>query len=227
MNFQGFPKMARLSREVIITEKIDGTNACIVIGAIPKLSEGDPDWPSPHQPERIAYWYGMDGSAWGIWAGSRTRWVTPENDNYGFAKWVKDHVEELKLLGSGRHFGEWWGQGIQRNYGLKEKRFSLFNPIRWHLKGDKARCISVNERGEPKMQQPIPKCVGLVPTISSGIFTSELVDSALNILRKSGSNAVPGFMNPEGIVIYHTAGNVSFKKTLEKDSAPKNISMVA
>lgn len=27
MEFQGFPKMPRLSREVIISEKLDGTNA--------------------------------------------------------------------------------------------------------------------------------------------------------------------------------------------------------
>ena len=31
MNFIEFPKMARLSREAIITEKIDGTNASIFI----------------------------------------------------------------------------------------------------------------------------------------------------------------------------------------------------
>ena len=29
--FMGFPKIARYSREVIVTEKIDGTNACIYI----------------------------------------------------------------------------------------------------------------------------------------------------------------------------------------------------
>lgn len=31
IEFKGFPKMARLSRECIITEKIDGTNAQICI----------------------------------------------------------------------------------------------------------------------------------------------------------------------------------------------------
>ena len=30
--FIGFPKIARLSREIVITEKIDGTNGCIFIG---------------------------------------------------------------------------------------------------------------------------------------------------------------------------------------------------
>ena len=32
MEFQDFPKMARLARDVIVTEKIDGTNAQVCIG---------------------------------------------------------------------------------------------------------------------------------------------------------------------------------------------------
>lgn len=38
----------------------------------------------------------------------------------------------------------------------------------------------------------------------------------------NGSVAAPGFANPEGVVIYHTAGNVLFKKTLIKDEIPKS-----
>jgi len=102
-DFVAFPKIARLSRECVISEKIDGTSAQILITD--------------------------DGQ---IKAGSRSRWLTPENDNFGFAAWVADNKEELLTLGVGRHFGEWWGEGIQRNYGLKERRFSLFNTIRWH-----------------------------------------------------------------------------------------------
>ena len=36
-------------------------------------------------------------------------------------------------LGEGVHRGEWWGNGIQRGYGLQngDKRFSLFNVHRW------------------------------------------------------------------------------------------------
>jgi hypothetical protein len=29
-------------------------------------------------------------------------------------------------------------------------------------------------------------------------------------------------MKPEGIVVYHTAGRMYFKKTIEKDSEPKS-----
>ena len=49
---------------------------------------------------------------------------------FGFARWVETNRERLiTLLGPGLHFGEWWGSGIQRGYGLTkgDKRFSLFN----------------------------------------------------------------------------------------------------
>src|SRR3990167_9072581 len=106
MEFRPMGKIPRLSREIVITEKIDGANASVFIAPVPKPSEGDLDWPSPHQPERLAHWYGADASMWGIWAGSRTHWITPENDDRGWARWVQEHVEELKRLGPGRHFGE-------------------------------------------------------------------------------------------------------------------------
>ncbi len=102
MTFEGFPKMPRLMREVVVTEKIDGTNACVAISE--------------------------DGS---FQVGSRRRWITPEKDNHGFAAWAHAHRDELMQLGPGRHFGEWWGRQIQRGYGLDERRFSLFNVARW------------------------------------------------------------------------------------------------
>jgi len=191
MEFQEFPKIARLSREVIVTEKIDGTNGCIYIS-----DDGD------------------------MYVGSRTRWITPENDNHGFAKWAFEHALELhKGLGLGRHFGEWWGSGIQRGYGLPkgEKRFSLFNIIRWCLHDQEPQPISTDEKGNVRMQDKLPLCCSLVPILWRGLFDSMAIDEALAALRISGSMAVPGYMNPEGIVVFHVAGNVAFKKTLGKD----------
>ena len=43
----------------------------------------------------------------------------------------------------------------------------------------------------------------------------------MNLLTYSGSAAAPGFMKPEGVVIYHTTGSVLFKKTFEKDEKGK------
>jgi hypothetical protein len=50
------------------------------------------------------------------------------------------------------------------------------------------------------------------------MFTTEAVEASLDYLRQTGSVAVPTFMKPEGIVIYHTAGRMYFKKTIEGDS---------
>ena len=47
------------------------------------------------------------------------------------------------------------------------------------------------------------------------------VDYVMGLLKTNGSYAAPGFMKPEGIVIYHTAANMGFKKTFEKDSEGK------
>lgn len=207
--FVKFPKMARLSREVIISEKIDGTNAQVFI----KVLEGADD------PGALVC---KDGLA--MYAGSRTRWITPTNDNFGFAKWVVDHADDLFLLGPGRHFGEWWGSGIQRGYGLAkgERRWSLFNTVRWCLHGSAPERIAMADPRIEKWQDVLPACCGLVPVLYRGIFDTLIADEMLADLRGLGSKAAPGFMNPEGIVVFHTAANVGFKKTIEKDDTPKS-----
>lgn len=192
--FQEFPKMARLSRECIITEKIDGTNAQILIGE--------------------------DGS---MRVGSRTRWITPENDNFGFARWCEQHREELLTLGPGRHFGEWWGCGIQRNYRLAERRLSLFNVQRWCLHGQEPQRIPTGDPRQVKMQDVLPPCVGLVPVLYRGLFTTEACSTAIERLRTLGSEAARSFMNPEGIVCYHVAAGIGFKKTIDNDEVPKSL----
>lgn len=168
--FQSFARIPRLKRDCVISEKIDGTNAQV--------------------------WISDDLSV--VAAGSRNRWLTPESDNYGFAAWVRAHAEELRALGPGHHYGEWWGSGIQRRYGLSEKRFSLFNTSRW------------------TENQP-PACCGVVPVLYKGPFSTEAVEGALNQLRDKGSVAAPGFMNPEGVVVFLAAAGHLFKVTLDGD----------
>jgi len=200
--FQPFPKMARLSREAIITEKIDGTNAQLCI----EQHDGTPD------PLALIV---KDGLA--MYAGSRTRWITPQADNFGFAAWAKEHGEELLAIGPGRHFGEWWGSGIQRGYGLKDRRFSLFNVQRWCLHGQTPQRIQTGDPRQVKMQDVLPPCVGLVPLLWRGEFRTSSTLRALDILKERGSEAAPGFMDPEGIVVYHVAAGVGFKKTIKND----------
>lgn len=193
--FEAFPKMARWSRDVVVTEKIDGTNACVLIidgfenvgalGAIAKVRNLD------------------------IYAQSRSKFITPADDNHGFARWVVEHAEELadrsRGLGEGRHFGEWWGSGIQRGYGLPkgEKRFSLFNTSRWSIEDER------------------PVCCHVVPRLYEGPNVPGLMESHIQALMQCGSQAAEGFMDPEGVVLFHTAANACFKKTIKKDEAPK------
>jgi hypothetical protein len=62
----------------------------------------------------------------------------------------------------------------------------------------------------------------VVPVLREGCpFDTATVESALADLAWDGSQAAPGFLNPEGVVVYHVAGNLMFKKTLEKDAEPK------
>ncbi len=132
---------------------------------------------------------------------SRQRWITPAIDNNGFSRWAHEHKEALMLLGAGHHFGEWWGAGIGRRYGQTTKRFSLFNTARWKV-----------ER---------PACCDVVPVLYEGMFTQAAIETAIELLRVQGSVAAPGFMQPEGVVIYHHAAKQLFKKTLIGDEKPK------
>jgi hypothetical protein len=175
--FRPFNKIPRLNRGMVVTEKIDGTNGIVHIAD--------------------------DGR---VFAGSRNRWLTVEKDNFGFAAWVEAHKDELSDgLGVGTHYGEWWGSGIQRRYGLEEKRFSLFNASRW------------NEENPP------PDCCHVVPIIRTCNFSSEDVADCVALLRDGGSLAAPGFMDPEGVVVYLSAARQMFKVTLVGDESPKGL----
>ncbi len=60
-------------------------------------------------------------------------------------------------------------------------------------------------------------------TISGASSTGAFVGSE-NTTNRDGSRAAPGFMNPEGIIIWHHAAGIYFKKTLDKDDEPKTVS---
>ena len=149
--------------------------------------------------------------------GSRKRQIWPEGfegrnqcDNAGFADWVYRHRDALfETLGEGRHFGEWCGGKIQRGYNLPEKQFLLFNTSRW---------------GEGRQEIPhVLRDAGLgcVPVIYEGDFTSSVVDWAMDWLQQNGSVISPGFMNPEGVVVYHHALRDYFKVTYDHDMTGK------
>jgi hypothetical protein len=172
--FLPWPKIPRLNRSMIVTEKIDGSNAAIVVTE--------------------------DGQ---VYAQSRKRFVTPSQDNFGFGQFVWERAEEFaEFFGPGHHFGEWYGAGIQRRYGLDEKRFMLFNVGRW---GD----------------VDLPDRIEVATVLYHGDFSVSVVNDLVDDLRREGSAHVPGFMNPEGVIAYHQQGNLSFKVTCLKDAEPK------
>jgi hypothetical protein len=201
--FETFPKIARLKRELVITEKLDGTNACVAW--FPCITPEEKNF-AANDPYCITL-EELDGILHGLYAGSRSRWIAPEGteglakgcDNFAFAQFVGNNVDELAKLGTGRHFGEWYGRGIQRNYGLENKRFALFNTARW----------GKHNPNTPACCEVTTKIEGLVP------------DEAIELLRTKGSQHVPGWPTPEGIVIYHSASRTLFKQTLEKDNEGK------
>ena len=182
MKFEKFPKIGRLKRQCTITEKIDGTNAQIYF------------------------------DEWGnMLVGSRKREIFPGKtlDNYGFAGWVELHRPKLfNFLGEGQHYGEWAGNGIQRNYGLDMKRFYLFNSFRFGS-------------GRQEIPQELSD-VGLdvVPVLYQGSFESTVIDNVMVNLKHTGSHITTGFDNPEGIIIYHH-GTRSYSKITYKNDKGK------
>lgn len=196
--FIEFPKIPRLNRDICITEKIDGTN-----GAIGITNEGI------------------------VYAQSRNRILSTSSkseDNMGFARWVEQNAEILRSLGPGLHFGEWWGIGIGRGYDIFERRFSLFNVSRWERdvsgkilledmrsKGVSIYCVPVIYEG------PWNYLDNSMPLGISKNYNRFAPEAAVDQLREFGSLAVPGYRHPEGIIVYHKAGNLLFKATCEKD----------
>jgi hypothetical protein len=205
MEFSAFRKIPRLFSEIIVTEKIDGTNGAVVIEKHYFGSAIDPFVFSVVFGEEE----GQDGLPvfeYHIGAQSRSRLLTLENDNFGFAEWVKTNAAELvQLLGEGRHFGEFFGAKIQRKYGAKEPQFALFNVERF---------ADINLSLIPTLRT--------VPVLYRGLFSEEKILDCLEELRLKGSKISPGFMSPEGICIFFKQSNLIFK--IPFDSNPKGIS---
>lgn len=193
--FQPWPKTPRLFRDIVVTEKIDGTNAAIqIIEGVPGASQDS-----------------FSGSAWigdqfyKVAAQSRKRIITPDSDNFGFARWVGENSQALvEILGTGIHFGEWFGSGIQRSYGLKEKFFALFNTNKW---------ADVDNAGLWGLT--------VVPVLYQGPFGEDEILDALDKLKINGSQMVKGFDRPEGVVVFHTAAGQIFKVLIENDDISK------
>ncbi len=163
--FKSFGKMARLdTTRMRITQKMHGTNAQILI-------END-----------------VEAGVMRIKAGSRTKYLTETNDNFGFAKWVNENAQDLiEILNEGRHYGEWCGPGINSGEGLKERTLFLFDVPRFrHF---------IEKREHPQ--------VSCVPILYEGPFNTVTIDNVFGWLKREGSHAVEygTFDKVEGIVV--------------------------
>lgn len=227
IEFKEWPKIKRLNRDIVITEKIDGTNSAIgIVGDYDDTSAS-----ASHSDGTVTYRkVALEKPV--VYAQSRTRILTREQDNFGFAAWVEDNADRLAAaLGPGLHFGEWWGKGIQRGYGLDGRRFSLFNVHRWTIPGMEGQPNAL----APEIESLKDLGVDIVPVLYQGpmVQVSGFVNEpesfkerfvphlVAEMLRRGGSQAAPGYDKPEGIVVFHTASGVAMKMTLEDDGKHK------
>lgn len=223
--FREFPKIPRLNRDIVITEKIDGINGQILVlergmflqeraEDLGSYDNSEVEWEDLLVQNGAIPAYingGNKQETHVLFVGSRNRWLQCGKDNFGFWQWVSENANELCKLGHGRHFGEWWGLGIQRGYELKEKRFSLFNTTRW------------------KDNPDLPKCIHVVPVLYQGEWEYLYEQGGrgmapmkcIDDLSRDGSKASPGFMDPEGIVVFHSHSGQLFKATCKNDEKPK------
>lgn len=170
--FKEWPKIPRYKGlHVIITEKIDGTNACVINDDLTVVGTQ-----------------------------SRSKIITPENDNYGFANWVKSNGEVLVQLGRGYHYGEWAGPGIQKNpLNLEHKTFFLFNTKRW-----------TNPEIAPYF--PVHPQLTTVPVLYEGDYSEVDVNKIMVELRE---RRIKDGQFPEGIVLYFPVMDAMMKYTYD------------
>lgn len=176
MIFKEWPSIERFKgSNVIVTLKLDGTNAHIAI--------------FPDETGKIV-----------VLAGKRTSYCTLEQDNFGFAAFVKEHEEELiAKLGHGRHYGEWCGPGIQKCTWLKEKKLFLFDT-------NKANAV-------------LPEYLGVVPLLYAGAYNQATIDNITGQLQKIG-HPLLGNSKPEGVVLYFPELRSTKKIVFENESKP-------
>ena len=189
VNYNSFPSIERLENiYCIISEKIDGTNSLIEINET------------------------------NVRFGSRNRYISFSDDNAGFANFFKDYEARFEDAAKDittdesyplRIYGEWFGCGIQRGYGLKDKFFMPFNSF----------------YSEKLIEYQVPNVIA--PNIMyTGKFSMEVVDTCMQQLKLNGSGVVKDYKQPEGIVIFFPKYNFRLKETFDgakwKDALPKS-----
>lgn len=185
MEFEAFRKIERLNNAYItITQKLHGSNAAVCIHKRPVVFRDETEY------------------VYDLYCQSRTRIITPESDNFGFAAFVHAHKQEfIEKLGEGLWFGEWCGPGINSGEGLTEKTFVLFN---------------VEKFPEGR---PLPPQTMVVPLLYKGPFEQTEIEKAMEELKTNGSKLVPGFTRPEGVVVHLLGSGIRWKKVFNSEES--------
>lgn len=194
-NYNSFPSIERLENiYCVISEKIDGTNGLIEINET------------------------------NVRFGSRNRYISFSDDNAGFANFFRHYEARFEDVAKDiitkepessdesyplRIYGEWFGCGIQRGYGLKDKFFMPFSFF----------------YGEKLIEYQVPNVI--TPNIMyTGKFSMEVVNTCMQQLKLNGSGVVKDYKQPEGIVIFFPKYNFRLKETFNgakwKDGSPKS-----
>lgn len=162
IEFKSFGKIENIKKfnsRMVITQKINGTNAQIFIKK-------------------------RDDGSYCVLAGSRNRWLTVDNDNYGFCAWLENNLDAIiDFFGEGRWYGEWAGNGISAGEGLPDKNFVMFD---WHRRKDMPKETALN--------------ILYVPVLYTGAYDLQQIEKVSESLRIGGSKLAE-FDRPEGIVV--------------------------
>lgn len=92
--------------------------------------------------------------------------------------------------------------------------FALLNTHRWEHISTLAYWNA--RRAEGKIAN-LEGILTVVPVLYFGPFCTATIDAELQSLGAEGSRAVPGFMDPEGVVVWDRETGSSWKKTLGGD----------
>lgn len=205
VSYPSFSSIERLENiYCVISEKIDGTNGLIQI-------DYKYDWNGQRYDDHLVQF------------GSRNRYITTTDDNAGFANYFTPHIASIctlaeSLINYGDNdnpkqdwpiyiYGEWFGKGIQRGYGLDEKYFMPFSSF----------------YAEHMIKAGIPNI--MMPNIMyTGKFSLEVVDNCMNRLTSGGFHTlITNYDYPEGVVIYFPKYNFRLKQTFEGSKWERNI----
>ena len=173
-DFHAFPEVEHICKtHMRITQKVHGSNCQIYI-------------------------YEEDGTK-KLKVGTKNRWLSLDDDNYGVCKFVHDNAEFFLQFSLGHHYGEWAGKGINSGEGMKERMLFLFsNPARYEG-------ITFHPN------------VTFVPEMYNGVLDQSQIEYWMTFLKANGSFIVPGFMNVEGIIA--EINGKRYKKVFKKEES--------